>query len=246
MKLILYSIILSSLLIGSCKFPTESKRKRAQNDSIVKSLVANNQILLTNSAEFKEHTALYGASSFLVKYKNTNYALTAKHLIGENGGVEPELNPKEVNDFMISWDMFPRVPVNELTDTISISNEEVNRDNFDKDILILPLKKRESNILILEPCFDLPKQGDKLYVIGCPYSEPDCKQNIYEVKYDSYDNKLSGLICIMKNKLEIAGFSGAPLVNSDGNVVGVVTSGGEQDGIFFIIATSVKEIEKIK
>src|SRR3954470_7083287 len=49
------------------------------------------QFVLTNKATFSGHTALGGASAFLVRVPDGRVlAATAKHLIGEAGGVEPE------------------------------------------------------------------------------------------------------------------------------------------------------------
>ncbi|XXT22384.1 hypothetical protein WME94_12570 [Sorangium sp. So ce429] len=51
------------------------------------------QLALTNSVEFHVRTALQGASAFLIKAQDgRTLAATAKHLLGPNGGVEPEVS----------------------------------------------------------------------------------------------------------------------------------------------------------
>src|SRR5687768_2851825 len=56
-------------------------------------------ILLTNEATFKGHTPMEGASSFLIKASDGRvFGVTARHLIGEDGGVEPQLDPSRFND----------------------------------------------------------------------------------------------------------------------------------------------------
>src|SRR5262245_52243322 len=51
------------------------------------------QLVLTNRAEFQGSTPLHGASAFLIKTQDgRTLAATAKHLLGQNGGVEPEVS----------------------------------------------------------------------------------------------------------------------------------------------------------
>jgi len=83
--------------------------------------ILKKQILLTNSATFTNGRNLFGASAFLIEYKDTIYAVTAKHLLGKAGGAEPEVDLKGLNTAMVEWKMFPRVPFHPITDTVKIS-----------------------------------------------------------------------------------------------------------------------------
>jgi len=111
MKKICFFII--SVLIGTtgCSYKSDKQSGVIKNDSTVFNLVREHQVLLTNSAQFTGHSELNGASSFLVKYHNKVYAITAKHLIGEAGGVEPEIKINELNKYFKRWKMFPRVSI---------------------------------------------------------------------------------------------------------------------------------------
>ena len=142
--------------------------------------------------------------------------------------------------------MFPRVSIKPVTDTVVIKKSQLKYDLSKKDILLLEVEKSNYNIWALQTSFSLPTKGEKLYIIGCPYSEDNCKQNIYEVKFDSYDSETSMLISISNNKFEMAGFSGSPLVNSDGAVVGALTSGWAENNKFFVGATFIKEIQNVQ
>lgn len=229
-----------------CSYTSDKENKIIKNGSTVFDLVRDHQILLSNSAEFIDHSGLNGASAFLVKYQNKVYAITAKHLIGEAGGVEPEIKVNELNKYFKSWKMFPRVSIKPGTDTVVIRKSKLNYDLLKKDILFLEVDNSDYNVFPLRIQFSLPIEGDKLYIIGCPYSEKNCRQNIYEVKFDSYDPETGMLISISNHKVEMAGFSGAPLVNSNGDVVGAVTSGWNENNTFYVGATFIKEIQNVK
>jgi hypothetical protein len=239
-------LIVILVAISGCSDSLDIENKSTKDDSTVFNLVREHQILLTNSAEFIDHSGLNGASSFLVRYQDKVYAITAKHLIGAAGGVEPEIEIAELNKYFKSWKMFPRVLIKPETDTVLIGMTKLNYDLLHEDILLLEVENGDYNVLPLITSFTIPTVGDKLYIIGCPYSEQDCKQNIYEVTFDSYDPNTGMLICTSSHQVEIAGFSGAPLVDSQGNAVGAVTSGWDENNIFYVGATSITKIRNIK
>jgi len=67
------------------------------------------QIVLTNDAKFKGHTPLQGASSFLIKASDGRvFAVTARHLLGPDGGVSPAVEVGQFNKVLTSWKMAPR------------------------------------------------------------------------------------------------------------------------------------------
>lgn len=202
-----------------------------------------NQILLTNEADFKEHTSLYGASSFLIDFNSTFYAVTAKHLIGKDGGVEPEILPMDLPKKIESWKMYPRVQNKISNDTVLISDSNYKFIQTNADILLLKIKNDVQNLAKLKPNFDLPKENDSLFIIGCPYSEKDCRQNIYPCTYVFFDTKSKMLFFELKKNIELPGFSGAPIIDKNGLVVAVLTSGWEDNGSYFVGGTFIKEIE---
>jgi S1-C subfamily serine protease len=63
--------------------------------------------------------------------------------------------------------------------------------------------------------------GEKVYLVGCPYVEDSCKQNVYAGKVTAragnrfrYD---------IEPPVDIRGFSGAPVIDQNGHVVGAMT-----------------------
>lgn len=213
----------------------------------VNDMVAKHQVLLKNHAQFKGYKKeMYGASAFLLNYRNKVYAVTAKHLLGEGMDFDPPIKIQDLNKRMIFWKLFPRVPVTPATDTVVIGPAKLNYDALDKDILLLEVANNNYNAFVLTPNFNLPAKGEKLYLIGCPYSQKNCKQNIYEITYDSYDAAESTLGFIIKTNVNFSGFSGAPIVNANGEVVAILTVSWDEGKNHYVGGTFIKEIEKVK
>lgn len=201
------------------------------------------QVLLTNEADFKEHTSLYGASSFLIDFNNKVYAVTAKHLIGNAGGVEPEILPINLPQTIENWKMFPRVENKISNDTVTISTVNYKLVQTNADILLLKINDYKGNLYKLKPNFELPEEHDSLFIIGCQYSDEECRQNIYPCYYLNFDMQSKILICELNKKIELSGFSGAPIIDKYGFVVAVLTIGWEDNGKYFVGGTFIKEIE---
>jgi len=237
----LLGVLIIIVFISGCT--TESKTTKQRID--IQKLVEKHQILLTNEANFKQHTSLFGASSSLIRFRSKVFAVTAKHLIGKDGGVEPEIEPKNLALYFENWIMYPRVSEKSY-DTIQIKNTSFNYEQVNSDILLLEVKNSKNNIYALSPNFELPNENDSLFIIGCPYSEVNCKQNIYNVSYVSFDPESKSLICLMKDKVELSGFSGAPIIDIEGKIVGILVGGWEENGKNYVSATSICEINNIK
>jgi predicted chitinase len=77
------------------------------------------QILLTN--EYKLNNSFgYGASSFLIKSDLDTYLCTAKHLLGEAMGINPEIKTSRFNSSLEYWNAYPRSG-KIANDTISVT-----------------------------------------------------------------------------------------------------------------------------
>lgn len=181
------------------------------------------QMVLTNRAAFKHRTSLQGASAFLLQGDSgTVYAATANHLLGENGGVKPEVPRASLDSELLSWELFPRTEPAKIHRVAGLaSHAPVSPGN---DWLILRFAERPERLpatpmhLRATPV----KVGEQVHLIGVPYSEPTRPQNVYTGKVtargfgDRFRYNLSPPV-------DIRGFSGAPIVDDAGLVVGVMT-----------------------
>jgi len=222
--------IMSLLLIAACCFGcgTDSPDAKPWVDDrtvepwVTEPKAAWPQIVLTNCAEFNGHSSLEGASSFLVKTDDDRVlAATARHLIGDAGGVEPEIPVNRLTATIRSWKMFPRTMPDEFVEITSLGAKGL--DNYRLDWLILSIRRADPL-----PAYPLKlrqepvRVGETVFLIGCPYIERSCKQNVYTgtVTARAFGNRFRYDIT---PPVDIRGFSGAPIIDKKGYVVGIMT-----------------------
>lgn len=180
------------------------------------------QIVLTNDAEFNGHSPLLGASSFLIRTGDGQVlAATAAHLIGSAGGVEPEIPVDQLTSRIRSWKIYPRTMPDDFVEATSLAVRGLGQENLDWLILSIedsdrlpayPLKLRKDPVRV----------GEAVYLIGCPYVEQNCKQNVYAgtVTERAFGDRFR---YDLDPPVDMRGFSGAPIVDHKGYLVGVMT-----------------------
>lgn len=181
------------------------------------------QLVLTNSASFKGHTPLNGASSFLVKGPSgTIYAATANHLLGPNGGVEPAVSQEDLDRDLESWQSYPRT---KQKLTIPITGLGLKKPKGEASDWLLLKVKSEGTPLPSTPLTLRPTPvaiGEEIFLVGVPYSQPDRAQNVYRARVTQ--RKSPGWFRYdLEVPVNIVGFSGAPIVDNNGLVVGLMT-----------------------
>jgi hypothetical protein len=186
--------------------------------------------LLTNYAEFDGHTPLEGASGFLVKNSRGKvFAATALHLLDEAGGVEPKVKLGELDEKLVRWHMSPRTLPDSFVEISGLASSKMKSQKPNwlghyatGDWLLLKIKTSDN--LPVEPLLVRKESvavGENVYFVGCPYSAENCSQNIYQGKVTSRNGK--NFRCDIDPPVELWGFSGAPVLDRDGLVVGVTT-----------------------
>ena len=219
--------LLTGIGIVSCKEQTtieETSRKKVEKPAWMSSDTNEwPQIVLTNKADFNGHSSLNGASGFLAQNSRGEiFYATAAHLLGVNGGVQPELTESKLDSVLVSWVAYPRTR-NESTLLITgvagtPSNDPDNDwallkvEQSNTDLPAKPLRLRRKQVRI----------GETVHLIGVPYSEPNETQNVYSgvVTARGYGDRFRFNI---DPPVDIRGFSGAPIVDESGLVVGVMT-----------------------
>jgi hypothetical protein len=180
------------------------------------------QIVLTNHARFTGHSPLRGASSFLIRTNDDRVlAATARHLIGSAGGVEPKIPVNQLTGKIQSWRMFPRTMPDDFVEITSLGVQGLDDEILDWLILSIrnadplpaqPLRIRKEPVCV----------GGTVFLIGCPYIERSCQQNVYvgTVTERAFGDRFRYDI---EPSVDIRGFSGAPILDEKGYAVGVMT-----------------------
>ena len=186
------------------------------------------QLVLTNNASFDGRTPLEGASAFLMRMPDGQVLLgTAKHLIGAAGGVKPPIPLSDLDHVLKQWKVFPRTK-SDLAIGAGGLAITANRP-VTHDWLLLKLLDAHAKLpsTPLTPRLKPIGVGEKVYLVGVPYSDTDSAQNVY-----------TGIVTARPRKnyftyeftppVHIPGFSGAPIVDGHGLLVGHGVSMGSE------------------
>lgn len=184
-------------------------------------------ISLVNHYEYYsgEHKHNQLGTAFLLKYRNDTFAITAKHMLAF---LKPDSIKKlTLDNFISKWTMSPLNKRNEVVVIDKLLNEDKNeelksKEKFKTDWLIFSIKENNANVQPLEFRETPLNKGEKCYAIGWTRHMKEGDQRVYEFKY--YKSK--GTHHIMKHKLipdKFGGLSGAPVVDTDGKLVGIVS-----------------------
>jgi hypothetical protein len=181
------------------------------------------QIVLTNSASFHGHTPLYGASAFLLKTPNGEVlAVTARHLLGENGGVEPEIAAARLEKVLKEWLLFPRTEQDRTIHVIGLAPISTKSPDTDWLVLRVDQKTLPAKITPLRLRTTPVEVGETVFLIGVSYDQPEVSQKVYSGKI-TQRTEGDRFRFNIQPYVDIRGFSGAPVIDKDGFVVGVTS-----------------------
>lgn len=192
------------------------------------------QFVLTHDASFKGHSPLKGASAFLMRMSDNDVLLvTARHLIGADGGVEPPVDLADFDKALTNWEAFPRT---KPTARIAISGLAFPPEAGQRhDWLLLHLKDPKGQLPAtpMRPRIKRAEAGDAAYLIGVPYSDAKSSQNVYKGRVTKRPSR-NYFELEFEPAVKLAGFSGAPVVDQDGYLLGMMTTSPEskrKDGL---------------
>jgi hypothetical protein len=188
------------------------------------------QIALTNNIQYKNGdryilpSFTYAGTGFLINNGADTLAVTAKHilLIARN----KRTNTVSINKDLLLWSMKPK---GNYTDS-AVIDKLINDDTseiiegskstiLERDMLVLSIKKSSKNIYPLKPRYSMPRNGEKVYLIGSAYDDAT-----YSVNEGTVIGKYGlDIIINFKNPI-LPGASGSPVIDGNGFLIGVFSS----------------------
>ncbi|MGY2132344.1 trypsin-like serine protease [Hymenobacter sp. HD11105] len=202
------------------------------------------EIALTNRIDFtdSEFNQPRFSCGFLLKHHNDTFAITAKHLLKVIK--TKEMNSVSFGNSLKGWSLFSLSNPQNIVVTNKLLNENKaealkDKTTYDEDWLAFSLQSNRSAVKPLEIRTAPLTPGEKLYVVGWTRHMESGPQRVYEFAY----YKTIGNRILLKDIVvpeQFGGLSGAPLVDKQGLVVGIVSNGTEDSGKKYFSPCSVK------
>ena len=182
--------------------------------------------VLNNEAEFTIGKLNWG-SGFLIKYKNDTIACTAREFTGTIHSYGKMLYIKDFPKEMKYWKMYVSNDPTQYVQMDTIFNKEkIERKYslviYSASFLTFSLKKKNKNLITLEPDIRKIPNKDTLYIIG--FDNDHNLRVIQGIVEMALDEKYAEMEIRIKTDfyLYYPGFVGAPIVDKNGKVVGLV------------------------
>jgi len=184
-------------------------------------------IALVNKIDFfdsKFNQTKFGCG-FLLKLDQDTFAVTAKHLI--KFIKSDEMKGISFDGGIKNWTLFNLSKPSEkvLVDKLLNENKEepiLEKSTYEDDWLLFSIKENRSKTKVLEARDTPLNQGEKLYVVGWTRKMESGLQRVYEFEY----LKTVGKRILLKDVIvpeQFGGLSGAPVVDDNGKVVGIIS-----------------------
>jgi hypothetical protein len=166
-------------------------------------------------------------TGFLLQYNKDTFAVTAKHLLKIIK--PPQMNTLSFDGFIKNWVLFPLDKKEDTIVTTKLLNQNPaaqldDKSIYDNDWLVFSIGSNHSTVKPLQARTTPLIPGEKLYVIGWTRKMESGKQRVYEFEY----YKTIGHRILLKEVIvpeQFGGLSGAPVVDEQGAVVGIVSNG---------------------
>ena len=192
-------------------------------------------LILLQKAEFEHHTPMAAGCTSLVRLPSGDtVALTAGHLLGEPGGVSPgfldrgsdRLDQSKLSTLtaeITSWDLFLPGQETRAVEVVGLFGQAGSFDtNGDQILLQLAPHDKIYPVKPLDLRLSMVPFGETLHVITFA---ADTNGNLRQVVNDA--KRIPGLFfaCSFEKPVDLRGCSGAPVVDKNGLLVGIVTGG---------------------
>lgn len=235
-KIAPFALVFLMFVLTSCSEPID-------NASVVEPVLPENTILRPSFELTNESFDAGTAFAVELKDKNVSLVLTAYHLFGEDGGLQEQIPASELPDRIkrvTFTDAYNDQACGECDKVLKIADAKTN-PSVNKDIAAIYYgDKLNANRLKLSS--KLPKEGEAVWLAAATMLGTEPK--LHKAKVISTSDK-SLIFEYEESGIELTATSGAPIINSSGEVVGLNIGGGERLGVMNGIANPCTSIKKM-
>ncbi|MET0392540.1 MAG: hypothetical protein ABW019_05340 [Chitinophagaceae bacterium] len=200
--------------------------------------------VFTNRILLKDGQTAMAGLGFIMKMDTATYFVTAKHLLGPDGGFKHKIKEEDIAQTLVAWQAI--VPFR--ADSFAVSTGNIAAAQGDVLLFRIPAALgnpayktfRLSKLMI-------PEQTNKVLVNGM-----DISNDFYLVAYASGKEALFPLqlagkyedyyVFRKKKNVDYHGFSGGPVLDAKGNVFAIVSAGFDNNGEEQVAATKIRPL----
>ncbi len=207
-----------------------------------------NKVKYKNGDQYIHSSFEYAGTGFLIDNEGELLAATAKHVLWI--AANKNSNAVMINEDLQEWLMTTKDSSENSVHIDQLINEDPEEvlqgpqsSILERDWLLFSVKNITGNIQALKPRYSPVQVGEKVYVLSCAYSNPDC--TITESKI----LRKEGMDLLIEKVSEenIGGSSGSPVIDAEGNLIGILSSSTKDNttGKDVIVAVSTEYLKNV-
>ncbi|MDB5279262.1 MAG: hypothetical protein JWR61_4217 [Ferruginibacter sp.] len=239
-------------LFASCDLNSKSDRyaeyvaSKNPNDTVTSEMMKTKDFsnsIYQNEISLKDGQKHRAGLSFIMEMDTTKFIVSAKHLLGPDGGFKDSIKLDKISETLSSWEF------NNLSKTIAISTNTNNIFETSGDVLFFKMINNASNsnlksfkltknypLTTMEGIIDLKNSPSTYFVVG--YTS-EGKESLFELKLAGEYAKTDYLFKKVSN-FDFHGLSGAPIIDLKGNVLAILSGGLTYKGEELIVGSKIR------
>jgi tetratricopeptide (TPR) repeat protein len=188
--------------------------------AVAEGIVGRPRIRLTDGRTVNAGTAFYAGLD-----NGGAFLVTVRHILGVDGGLDEELKPEEIKKKIrevILLDLQNTASIGRGGDSITLPDENPEvEDNRDDLIAFRTRAAPPKNFLTFAA--ERPTVGAAVWIAGKDLNKPGKQTELYAASV--VESEAERLVIRAEPQLNIQALSGAPVVDGEGHVVGMVLGG---------------------